>query len=114
MYPPKPVRLKLFIEKLRDHPPVTNREDALSLMVRLMAEAEDYYQLPPNDYSIRMGVFRPNQSYDNGWKDLDSDPCYWDDSVSKTHRTLVYNSGRIVIKKIKENPAIVVLDKPGS
>ncbi|MEY0519923.1 hypothetical protein AB7341_19845 [Providencia huaxiensis] len=113
-FPPRAVRLNLFFEKLLAHPPVADRKEALSLLVRIMAEVEDFYGLPKNDFPTRMGVFRPQENNPNDWKDLDSDPCYWDDSLTKTHRTIVYNNGRIIIKNIKSNPAVVVLDKSGA
>lgn len=106
-FPPKKVRFEQFIEKLRNHNPVTNRNDAVTMMKELMKEVEDHHQLPTNDHIKRMTVYYLDAGV--GWKNLESDPCYWVDHFMK-HRTLVYNSGRIVIEYVKGG---VVLDKPG-
>lgn len=106
-FPTRTERFKQFIEKLRAHPPVDSREEAVSLMMRLMKEVEDYYQIPEG-YDERMNVF----SLNTGWKDLRSDPCYWDDANTAKHRTFVYNNGRIVIERVKGEKGLI-LDKPG-
>lgn len=67
--------------------------------------------VPANDYVKRMHIFPMEDFYD--WKDLAKDPCSWVDSVAASHRTEIYNSGRIVITRIK-HPAGLVLDKPGA
>lgn len=86
---PKAQRFKEFIIRLRAAPAAVNREDALSL-------------------NNKMHVY----GWEFEWKDLDANPCYWDDSWAKVHRTQIYDSGRIVITKLRE-PGGLVLDKPG-
>lgn len=107
-YPPKFQRFATFITKLQAARNPTSREDAVELMRQVMKAVEDQYGLP-NDFDYRMHVFPLDANL--GWKDLDKDPCYWDDAISKTHRTEVYNSGRIVITRLKP-PSHVVLSKP--
>lgn len=109
-FPPRYERFQQFIEKLRAHQPAANRQDAVSLMKRLMKEVEDYHQLPSADFTKRMSVYPLNC----GWRDLESDPCYWDDASTHKHRTFVYNSGRIVIKYVFQGADTLVLDKPGA
>lgn len=109
-YPSRTERFKQFIEKLRVHPPASSREDAVSLMKRLMKEVEDSNQLPPDNYGDRMNVF----SLETGWSDLRCDPCYWNDANTAKHRTYVYNNGRIVIERIKVGEEGLILDKPGA
>lgn len=106
--PNKSVRFAAFIIQLNASAPASSREDAVALMKRVMKAVEDSYGLPPDNFDQRMNVFSLDAGM--GWMDLDSDPCYWDDSFSKTHRTKVYSSGRIVITRLKE-PCEVVLDK---
>jgi hypothetical protein len=108
MYPPKSSRFAEFIEQLASQRPATSREDAVSLMTRVMNAVEDRHGLTRGDYTHRMNVFPLNL----GWRNLDADPCYWDDSVTGTHRTQVFNNGRIVITRLKK-PVDEVLDKPG-
>ncbi|MGQ5628754.1 hypothetical protein [Enterobacter cloacae] len=110
--PSKYFRFKLFIAELQKHAPASNREEAVSFMKKIMNDIENRYNLPKNDYITRMHVF--GLDCNMGWKDLDSDPCYWDDMEKKNHRTYVYNNGRIVIKNIKVSPELIVLDKPGA
>lgn len=107
-YPPKSQRFAVFIKELLAARNPINRQDAVDLMQQVMKAVEDHYGLP-NDYDRRMHVFSLDANL--GWKDLDKDPCYWDDAFSKTHRTEVYNSGRIVITRVKP-PSHLVLSKP--
>lgn len=108
-YPPKSVRFSEFIENLNKAEPSSSREESLSLMKELMKSVEDKYGLPTQDLSVRMHVY----SWDFGWKDLDKNPCYWDDSWVQTHRTELYHEGRIVITRLKA-PIKTVIDKPGA
>jgi len=78
-------------------------------MKEAMNFIEDSHGLDPTNYALRMNVF----GLDIGWRDLDKDPCYWDDAQTKTHRTKVYNNGRIVILRIKGAEELII-DKPGA
>ena len=72
--------------------------------------ASDGAVLPVKNYVDRMNVFSLDAGL--GWMSLGADPCYWVDSLAKTHRTEIYHSGRIVITRIK-SPIRLVLDKVG-
>lgn len=76
-------------------------------MKEVMNELEDGFENVPA--YARMQVF----SFDCDWRDLEKNPCYWDDHASNRHRVYIYDDGRIVIKKL---PTLreVVIDKPGS
>jgi len=79
-------------------------------MMETMDQVEDEFsETGRADYSERMHVW----GWGFEWRDLESDPCYWDDSVVKSHRTQIYHSGRIVIGNLKTLPPSIVLDKPG-
>ena len=106
-YAKQSVRLADFVEKLNLARPACNRADALELMTKVMDEVEDSYENVPAHE--RMRVF----SFDCNWNDLDKNPCYWDDQASNRHRTYIYDSGRIVIKKL---PALdeILIDKLGN
>lgn len=106
--PKKSVRFAQFIDELKAARHATDRHDAVALMKEVMKKVEDSHGLP-NDFDLRMNVFSLEESM--GWKDLHSDPCYWDDAASRTHRTEVYNNGRIVITRLKQ-PTGLVLSKP--
>jgi hypothetical protein len=110
-YPSKSARFAQFLEKLKSAPPAANRSEAFDLMKYAMDSVEDANGLPVNDYIKRMNVFSMTEFF--GWTNLTGDPCSWIDSVAAVHRTEIYNSGRIVITRIK-NPSCVVLDKPGA
>jgi len=105
-------RVALFFEKLRIHPPVTNRQEAVSLIKRLLTEIDDADGLVPGDFTTRLNILAISADY--GWKNIESDPCYWDDNKTKTHRIYLYNSGRIVIERVKEGEERLILDKPGA
>ncbi|MBB5360538.1 hypothetical protein HDE76_003782 [Rhodanobacter sp. ANJX3] len=95
----KPERMKLFFERLKQAPRPTSRQDAINLIKRTLDEIEDQHSgLPRSNYDGRMH-FWPI-STDFGWMNIQSDPCYWDDSVVKRHRTYIFNNGRIVIFSI--------------
>lgn len=105
---PKAQRFNEFIIRLRAAPAAINREDALALMKRLMQETEDELVGADAPYNNKMHAY----GWEFEWKDLDANPCYWDDSWAKVHRTQIYDNGRIVITKLRE-PGGLVLDKPG-
>lgn len=102
-------RISLFFEKLRIYPPVANRQEAVSLIKRLLTEIDDSDGVTPGDLTIRMSI--PALDPDYGWNNLESDPCYWD---GMSHRIYLYNSGRIVIERIKIGEERLVLDKAGA
>ena len=103
----KQERFKIFITNLNNAPSVSTRDAALTLLKNIMNEVENKYSgVAIDDYSERMHVFSFSAG---GWMNLDDDPCYWDDSISKKHRLKIYNSGRIVILQIKSQE--VLLDK---
>lgn len=106
----KTQRFELFLARLTSGPPAQSRQDALDLMSRLMNEIEDEHSgVGRGDFDKRMRVW----GWEFNWKDLQSDPCYWDDSFRSTHRTQIYHSGRIVISRLKHDRA-VILDKQGA
>ncbi|MGH1577568.1 hypothetical protein [Planktotalea sp.] len=109
--PSKAIRFERFIERLRSERRADDRSDAHFLMTEVMNAIEDGYGFEPNDYSNRMHVFTLSADFD--WKNIDDDPCYWDDALSAKHRTEIFNNGRIVITQIHE-PKAVLLDKAGS
>lgn len=105
-------RFAIFLARLKKARPAQGREDALALMTRIMDEVEDELSgLDRNNYGERMHVYGFQREF--GWKDMDGDPCYWDDSARSTHRTHLYHDGRIVITAIRKMHE-VVLDKPGA
>lgn len=96
---------------LQEAPRVGSREDVLSLFKQTMNQVEDEHSgTDRTDYSERMHVW----NWEFEWRDLDSDPCYWDDSAARTHRTQIFHSGRFVITNLKSSPAAVVIDKPAA
>jgi hypothetical protein len=104
-------RFAIFLESLKLASPADSRERALALMKETMDRVEDEFSgTDRTNYSERMHVW----DWRFEWRDMESDPCYWDDSVARTHRTQIYHSGRIVITNLKIAPASVVLDKPGA
>lgn len=104
-------RFAIFLERLKAAPPVDSRERALALMKDIMDRVEDEFsETDRPNYAERMHVW----GWGFEWRNLESDPCYWDDSVAKTHRTQIYHSGRIVITNLKTLPASIVLDKPAA
>jgi hypothetical protein len=104
-------RFTIFLSRLEKARPAQGREDALALMSQIMDEVEDELSgLDRSNYGERMHVYGFQREF--GWKDMDGDPCYWDDSVRATHRTHLYHDGRILITAIKKMH-VVVLDKPG-
>jgi hypothetical protein len=104
----KSLRFTEFVELLRNERAAVDRDDALSLMTKTMNAVEDSHGFAPNDFTDRMHVF----SWEFGWKDLDGDPCYWDDAFSGKHRTKIFRNGRILIER-RHEPKSAVLDKPG-
>ena len=106
--PSKSIRFEKFIAQLRTADPVSNRDEALALMMQVMNSVEDHYKLPKGDYIVRMHVF----PFHLGWQELGSNPCYWDDHPPSKHRVLLYDDGRIVIRQIHE-PEHILLDKSG-
>ncbi|GKS87487.1 hypothetical protein AVMA1855_25065 [Acidovorax sp. SUPP1855] len=106
----KSVRFGQFIEQLNSAPAACSREAAFNLMKEVMDLVEDANGLPANDYVTRMHVYSMTEFF--GWSNLQNDPCSWVDSVVASHRTEIYNNGRIVITRIK-SPTCVVLDKAG-
>lgn len=102
-------RISLFFEKMRVHLPVANRQEAVSLIKRLLTEIDDSDGVTPGDFTIRMSI--PALNPELGWKNLESDPCYWD---GMSHRIYLYDNGRIVIERIKIGDERLVLDKPGA
>jgi len=102
-------RFEMFLTKLKDAPCACSRDGALDLLKQTMIQIEDEYSgTSRTNYSERMHVW----SWEFEWRDLDSDPCYWDDSVSRTHRTQIFHDGRIIITNLKSSAMAVVLDKP--
>jgi hypothetical protein len=107
----KKERFAIFLERLKAASPVSSRECALELMTEIIDRVEDEFSVTVrSDFSERMHVWR----WEFQWKDLDSDPCYWDDSANRTHRVIIYHSGRIIIKNLKVFPTTVILDKLGT
>ena len=104
-YPRKRVRFETFVTNLRSARPATDRGGALLLMMQVMEDVENQYDLP--DYE-RMRVF----SFDFGWENLERDPCYWDDRAGNRHRVYIYDNGRILIKRLPDLHEVVI-DKPG-
>lgn len=105
----KSERFAIFIRKLTEAPPAGSRDTALALLQRVMDAVEDEHSgKDKTNYTERMHIW----GWEFNWRDLSSDPCYWDDSVAKKHRTQIYYNGRIVITDLKS--AVVVLDKPGT
>ncbi|MVW64226.1 hypothetical protein GPY61_30295 [Massilia sp. NEAU-DD11] len=103
-------RFAIFLSRLNDAPPGQNREDSFTLMSRIMDEVEDELSgVDRSNFGERMRVW----GWEFGWKNLGNDPCFWDDSMSATHRTHIYHNGRILITAIRNNH-VVVLDKPGA
>lgn len=104
-------RFAIFLLRLEKANPARSREDALELLSRIMGEVEDEFSgLDRSNFGERMHVYGFAPLF--GWKNMESDPCFWDDAARSTHRTYLYNDGRIVITAIKKMHAIV-LDKPG-
>lgn len=110
LYLSKSVRFSQFVEAVRSAPAANCRQAAFDLMKQVMDSVENKNGLPANDGGDRMNVFPMEEFY--GWKNLTGDPCYWIDSLVKRYCTEIYNSGRIVITRIKGST--VVLDKPGA
>ena len=103
-------RFDIFLSRLATAAPANSRDAALALMSRIMDEVEEEFSdADRSSFGERMRVW----GWDFGWKNLQTDPCFWDDSAGSTHRTHIYHSGRIVITRIKGGPADVI-DKPGS
>lgn len=109
--PCKAIRFSQFIDRLGRERPATGRCDAHSLMTEVMNNSEDGFGLERDDYKDRMHVFPLSSDYH--WKNIDCDPCYWDDFATAKHRTEIFNNGRIVITLIRE-PQTVLLDKAGT
>lgn len=109
-YPSKSVRFGQFVEALIAAPAANSRQAAFDLMKQVMDSVENMNGLPSNNYVDRMNVFPMEEFYE--WTNLTGDPCRWVDSLVKRYCTEIYNSGRIVITRIKD--AAVVLDKAGS
>ncbi|MGF6877252.1 DUF6685 family protein [Paraburkholderia sp. MM5477-R1] len=108
-YRSKRERLAEFVRRLRDERPASSREDALALMKAVVNSVEDQFSgKPATDYRERMHVF----GFECDWKDLKSDPCYWDDFASGLHRTSIFHSGKIVITH-RGRPDVPVLEKKG-
>lgn len=104
-------RFNIFLSRLEKATPARSRDDALALMSRIMDEVEDEFSgLDRSNYGERMHVYGFGKGF--GWKDMETDPCYWDDAAKASHRTHLYHDGRIVITAIKKLHA-VVLAKPG-
>jgi len=101
-------RFDLFLERLSAAPPAADREDALGLLKQTMDAVENEAVGVDAPFGDKMHVY----GWEFQWKNLDSDPCHWDDSWSKVHRTEIYSNGRIVITRLRD-PASTVLDKPG-
>lgn len=103
----KQERLQIFIERLKSSKAENTRDKALDLLKVTMQRVEDEFSgAGKNDYGLRMNVF----GWDQGWCNLDKDPCYWDDANTKTHRTEIYNNGRIVITRVDKEPHQIILD----
>src|ERR1700744_4806290 len=91
---PKKIRFAEFVARVAAHRPrPSNRDEALNLMKRVMDEIEDGVGLPRDNFVERMHIF----GWGFNWKDLDKNPCWWDDAVTGTHRTFIYEDGRIRI-----------------
>jgi hypothetical protein len=107
-------RFAIFLEQLMAAPPATSRPEALELVKNTMNQVEDMHSgLPWSNFTERMHVYGFDPLY--SWRDLDQDPCYWDDSVAKTHRIYLFHDGRIQIYRlpIANATATAILDKPG-
>lgn len=109
-YPSKSVRFGQFVEALIAAPAANSRQAAFDLMKQVMDSVENMNGLPSNNYVDRMNVFPMEEFYE--WTNLTGDPCRWVDSLAKRHCTEIYDSGRIVITRIKD--AAVILDKSGA
>lgn len=106
----KKERFAIFIKRLKDSSQkVNNRNEAFDLIKTTLDTIEnENTPYPANDYVDRMHAFPILLDY--GWENIDSDPCYWIDSVAKHHKLEIYNSGRIVITDLRANK--IILDRP--
>jgi len=105
-------RFSIFINRLRSADPARSRDEALALMKQIMNEVEDEFSgLPRSNFADRMHIYGFDPFY--GWQDLDQNPCWWDDSIAKIHRTEIYNDGRIVITRTRGQIGPVI-DKSGA
>lgn len=104
----KEKRFGEFIERVAAAPPAASREEALQLLKSVMDAVENEHVGADAPFDHKMHVY----GWEFQWRNLDSDPCHWDDSWSKKHRTHLYHSGRIVIRRMRA-PLKDVLVKPG-
>lgn len=104
----KGTRFREFIERVAAAPPAASREAALQLLKSVMDAVEMQHVGAEAPFEHKMHVY----GWEYEWRDLDSDPCYWDDNWSKKHRTFLYHNGRIVISRMRA-PHKEILVKPG-
>lgn len=86
----------VYVRKLEHQPAPTNREEAFKLITTYWRETMLEYGASAEwarEYDAA------GMTEKDGWKNLDADPCYWDNHYKQRIRIYVHRNGTIVIQR---------------
>lgn len=108
---PKPERLRVFVERLRELPPATSGEEAKRLIDDTLNAVEDELTDIPYDPSSWRTDGRMYPVQDDNASDVDGHPDVTS-YRSRKHETLIRTNGAFEIRDAKTKEVLVA--KPGS
>lgn len=95
----------VYVRKLEAQPIPTDRETASQLIHSFWRETMMEYGASEK-WAREFDATGMTEK--DGWKNLDADPCYWDNQYQKKIRIYVHNNGTIIMqRRNSEDPKIL-------
>ena len=95
----------VFLTKLQQHPVPTNRDEAFQAIKTCWSESMLAYGASTEWLHAYLATTMTEEC---GWRNLDADPCYWDNQYRQSIRIYVHRNGTIIMqRKNSEDPQIL-------
>ncbi len=111
MKQPFECRLRAFLAEIEVADRVSSRQEALDLVLKIWIATNLNYGTPESDL---LALRRMRLCAEDGWRDLEKDPCYLDSPERSGLRLHLHHDGTIVLQNNSDHTARIVFTKLGA